>query len=202
MIQVDKIFIDFDLKSYDPKSKKVGRVTLADIKKKKEWAILFFYPADFTFVCPTELADMAKRYKELKDLGCEAYGISTDTVYTHKAWVETEELLKDVAFPLLEDHNGKLSKELGIYDEDSGMAQRATYIIDPKGVLRSVIAVADNIGRSAGEILRQVKALNFVSLHPGAACPASWDIGASTLRPDIAISGKVAAALSKSSKKG
>lgn len=188
---VDKLFSDFELSSYYPLIKKTGKISLKNISKKRQWIVLFFYPADFTFVCPTELKDLAKNYQEFKKLNCEIYTVSTDTVYTHKAWVEEEKLLEGVKFPMLADHNGSLAKSLGIYDEVSGMAQRAYYIIDPKGILRSVQIVADNIGRSASEILRQVKALKFVSENPGLACPASWDIGQKALKPDISISGKV-----------
>ncbi|MBI4036393.1 peroxiredoxin [Candidatus Daviesbacteria bacterium] len=190
MVAVDQPFIDFELSFYDPQTKKVGKVSLSSILKKKEWFTLFFYPADFTFVCPTELADLAKRYQEFKNADCQIYAVSTDTVYTHKAWLEKEKLLENVKYPMLSDHSGKLSQELSILD-DNGMAQRAYYIIDPKGVLRAMQVVSDNIGRSAQEILRQVKALKYVSEHPGLACPASWDIGEKTLKPDIAISGKV-----------
>lgn len=194
-MKVDQPFIDFELESYDPKTKKVGTISLSQILKKRQWTVLFFYPADFTFVCPTELADLAKRHSEFKTEGGEVYGVSTDTVYTHKAWLETEELLKSVNFSLLADHNGSLAKELGIYDGKNGMAQRAVYIIDPRGVLRSFQIVSDNIGRSATEILRQVRALKFVAEHPGRACPASWDVGGATLKPNISISGKVAKSL-------
>lgn len=188
---VDKPFLDFELSFYNPKTKGIGKISLIKILKKNKWLILFFYPADFTFVCPTELKDLAKNYQEFKKLNCEVYAVSTDTVYTHKAWLEKEKLLEDVKFPMLSDHNGNLAKSLEIYDEVSGMAERACYIIDPKGILRSVQIVADNIGRSASEILRQVKALKFVSENPGLACPASWEEGQKTLKPDISISGKV-----------
>lgn len=188
---VDQLFTNFELPLYHPLTKKTGNISLKNILKKRKWIVLFFYPADFTFVCPTELKDLAKNYPEFHKLNCEIYAVSTDTVYTHKAWVEEEKLLENVKYPMLSDHNGNLAKELGIYDESSGMAQRACYIIDPKGILRSVQIVADNIGRSAGEILRQVKALKYVSEHPGLACPASWEEGQKTLRPNISISGKV-----------
>lgn len=187
---VDQPFIDFELDFYDPKLKKMGKLSLAALLKKKQWLLLFFYPADFTFVCPTELADLAKHCSEFQKLNCQIYAVSTDTVYTHKVWLETEKLLKDVKFPMLSDHSGKLSQELAILD-GNGMSQRAAYIIDPKGVLRAMQVVSDNIGRNAAELLREVKALKFVAEHPGLACPASWDEGAKTLKPDIKISGKV-----------
>ncbi len=183
------------METYRKDGDKVGHVKNGDFKG--EWLVLFFYPADFTFVCPTELADMARRYDEFKKYHAEVVGISTDTVFTHKAWLEAEELLKGVNFPMAADHNGRLSRELGIYDESSGVAQRAAFIIDPDGTLRAVDITSDSIGRSAGEILRKVKALHFVRTNPGHVCPASWDEGAATLIPSIEKAGKVYKELNK-----
>ncbi len=195
MFKVDTSFPDFSLEAYNPAGEKVEKISKKDFDGK--WFILLFYPADFTFVCPTELADMARRYEEFKKLGAEIVGLSTDTVYTHKAWLEAEELLKDIKYPMAADHNGKLSQELDIYDENLGMAQRAAFIIDPDGVLRAADIVSDPIGRSAGEILRKLKALKFVRDNPGKVCPASWDEGAATLEPDIKKAGKVYKELNK-----
>lgn len=178
---------------YNPVAGETSKMSSADFKGK--FLVLFFYPADFTFVCPTELADMARRQEEFKTAGAEVVVVSTDTVFTHKAWVETESLLKDFKFVMAADHNGKLSKELGIYDEETGIAQRAAFIIDSEGILRGVDITSDNIGRSAGEVLRKVKALKFVTENKGKACPASWDEGAKTLTPSIKIAGKVKEAL-------
>ena len=193
MFIVDKKFPEFNLEVYNPATGETPKMGSADFKGK--FLVLFFYPADFTFVCPTELADMARRQEEFKSAGAEVVVVSTDTVFTHKAWVETEALLKDFKFVMAADHNGKLSKELGIYDEETGIAQRAAFIIDGEGMLRGVDITSDNIGRSAGEVLRKVKALKFVTENKGKACPASWDEGAKTLTPSIKIAGKVKEAL-------
>ncbi len=195
MYNIDQPFPGFSLETYRRNGDKVEHLKNGDFKG--EWLVLFFYPADFTFVCPTELADMAKRYEEFKKYHAEVVGVSTDTVFTHKAWLEAEELLKSVDFPMAADHNGKLSRELGIYDESSGVAQRAAFIIDPDGVLRAVDITSDSIGRSAGEILRKVKALHFVRTNPGHVCPASWDEGAATIKPSIEKAGKVYKELNK-----
>lgn len=195
MFQIDKKFPHFSLETYNPKKDEITRVSLDDFKKKS-WIILFFYPADFTFVCPTELLDLNKKYKEFKKLKAEVIAVSTDTVYTHKAWIETEQLLSGISFSVAADHNGKLSKELGIYNEENGMAQRAVFIIDKEGVLRAIEVVADKIGRNASEILRKLKALDFVEKNPGLVCPASWDEGKKTLKPSIKIAGKVGKELS------
>lgn len=186
---VDQKFPHFSLETYHPEKDEVVRVSLDDFSGK--WLVLFFYPADFTFVCPTELLDLNRRYEDFKKLGAEIVAVSTDTVYTHKAWVEMEELLKGLHYLMAADHNGKFSQTLGIYDEEKGMAQRAVFIVDREGILRSVQIVADAIGRNAGEILRQVKALDFVQKNPGKVCPASWDEGQPTLTPSIKKAGKV-----------
>lgn len=195
MFKVDQKFPEFTLEAYDPRNDYTVSVALSRFKNK--FVVLFFYPADFTFVCPTELADLSRRHKEFQAAGAEIICVSTDTVYTHKAWLETEELLSGVKFIMAADHNGKLSKELGIYDEDSGVAQRAAFIIDPDGILRAADITADQIGRSAGEILRKVRALNFTRKNKGLVCPASWEMGAPVLKPSIKIAGKAGKNLKK-----
>jgi NADH-dependent peroxiredoxin subunit C len=195
MSNIDSPFPHFSLETYNPKKDDVKRVKNADFEGS--WLILFFYPADFTFVCPTELMDMNRHADEFTKEKTEVVVVSTDTVYTHKAWIEAEELLKGLKFVMAADHNGRLSRELNIYDEEKGMAQRATFIIDPKRILRASYAVTDDIGRSAQEILRMLKALRFVEKHPGKVCPASWEMGEPTLSPSIKIAGKVYGELNK-----
>ncbi len=195
MYQVDQKFLNFSLEVYLPEKDDVERFTSHDLSGK--WLVLLFYPADFTFVCPTELAELNRLYADFKKLKAEVMTISTDTVYTHKVWLETEELLKGIKYPMAADHNGKFSKELGIYDEEKGMAQRAAFIIDPEGVLRAVDIVSDAIGRSAGEILRKLKALDFVRKHPGKVCPASWDDGKEVIAPSIKKAGRAYKELGK-----
>lgn len=189
MFQVDQKFPQFSLEVYWPLKDEVGRLTSKDITQK--WTILLFYPADFTFVCPTELADLSRLYSEFKKLKAEIVAVSTDTVYTHKAWLESEKLLSGIKYPMASDHNGKFSKELGIYDEETGKAQRATFIIDPQGTLRAIDIVSDSIGRSAAELLRKLKALEFVGKNPGKVCPANWDEDKKALTPSIKKAGKV-----------
>jgi len=189
MYNIDQKFPDFSLEIYDPEKDDVGKITISDFSGRG--LVLFFYPADFTFVCPTELVDLQRRYDDFKKLNAEIVSVSTDTVHSHKAWVEMEEILKGIKYKMAADHNGKFSKDLGIYYEESGKSHRAVFIIDPDGVLRSVQIVADAIGRSVGEIFRQLKALDFVRKNPGHVCPASWDEGAQTLIPSIKKAGKV-----------
>lgn len=196
MFKIDQPFPPFSLEVYYPPKDEIGRLELSHFRDR--WLVLFWYPKDFTFVCPTELADMNVRYKDFKGLAAEVVSVSTDTVYTHKGWVDAEELIKGLQYPMAADHAGELARELGIYDEKAGIAPRAAFIIDPDGVLRAVDIVSDDIGRSASELIRKLKALKFVRENPGKVCPASWDEGSPTLSPSIKIAGKVHKEISKS----
>ena len=179
----------FEMDAYLPATGEVKRLRLEDFKGK--WLVLYFYPADFTFVCPTELKDIAERYREITELGGEVVAVSTDTVYTHKGWLETEKLLEKVKYPMAADHNARWTKAYGAYDEEKGVAMRAAYIIDPDGILRAVYIVDEPIGRSSLEVVRLIKALKFVKENPGSACPASWDVGLPVLKPSVKIAGHV-----------
>ena len=189
MFNIDQKFKSFSLETYDPNKEEIVKISLDDFSG--DWVVLFFYPADFTFVCPTELLDLNRHFDEFGKLHAEVIVVSTDTVYTHKAWIEMEELLKGFKYNMAADHNAKLSRELGIYDEEKGMAQRAVFIIDPDGILRSSEIVSDAIARNASEILRKLKALDFVRNNPGKVCPANWEESGTTLEPSIKKAGKV-----------
>jgi len=184
---------EFVMDTYFPEAEEVEKVNLDDFKGK--WLIIMFYPADFTFVCPTELRDMAERYSDIVELGGEVLAVSTDTVFTHRAWRESEKLLEDVKYPMAADHNGKVAIDYGVYIDDTGLSQRGTFIIDPDGILRAIYTVDEPIGRSSSEIVRLLKALKFVREHPGSACPARWDEGSTVLKPSIKIAGHVFEAL-------
>ena len=164
-------------------------VTHEDLRGK--WSVFFFYPADFTFVCPTELGDLAEKYPELKKLGVEIYGVSTDTHFTHKAWHDTSETIKKVKFPLLADPTGHLSRSFGVYIEEEGLAYRGTFVVNPEGLVK-IAEVHDNgIGRNSDELLRKVQAAQFVATHAGEVCPAKWKPGAATLKPGLDLVGKI-----------
>ncbi|MEP7283647.1 MAG: alkyl hydroperoxide reductase subunit C, partial [Rubrivivax sp.] len=150
-----------------------------------------FYPADFTFVCPTELEDLASRYEELKDLGVEVYGISTDTHFAHKAWHDTSEAIKKVQYALIGDPTGQISRAFGVYDQASGLAQRGTFVIDPKGLIKTMEVHDDGIGRDADELVRKLRAAQYVAKNPGQVCPAKWKEGAATLAPSLDLVGKI-----------
>ncbi len=156
-----------------------------------KWSVLFFYPADFTFVCPTELADVAEKYDELKKMGVEVYSVSTDTHFTHKAWHDTSETIKKIKYPMLADPTGNLTKALGVYIEEEGLALRGTFLFNPEGVLK-VVEIHDNgIGRNADELVRKIQAAQFIAKNPGEVCPAKWKPGAETLKPGLDLVGKI-----------
>lgn len=165
---------------------------LSDFKGK--WVIFFFYPADFTFICPTELEEMATHYAEFQKLNAEVLSVSTDTKFAHKAWHDHSTAIKKISFPMIADPTGALTKSMGVYieeGEDRGLARRGTFIVDPDGILQAYEVHANNIGRSAGELLRKLEAAIFVREHGGEVCPANWKPGGKTLKPGIDLVGKI-----------
>ncbi len=158
---------------------------------KGRWLILFFYPADFTFVCPTELEDMAEHYDEFKELGAEVVSFSTDTVFVHKAWHDESKAISKINFPMGADPTGRLSRLLGIYLSEEGVSLRATFIINPEGEIIAYEVHDNSIGRSARELVRKVKAAKYVYEHEGEVCPANWEPGKETLKPGVDLVGKI-----------
>lgn len=185
----------FEMETYDPAAGEFGKFSLEEAKRGARWTVLVFYPADFTFVCPTELADLAVVHPKLKDLGCDVYGVSTDTKFAHLAWRHSEKLLADVRYPLAADPTGAVSKLFGVYDPASGLALRGTFIINPDGVLVSSEVNFYNVGRDASELLRKMEANAYLVRHPDQACPAKWKPGSRTLTPSKDMVGKVFEAL-------
>ncbi|MCA2960862.1 MAG: peroxiredoxin [Silvanigrellales bacterium] len=178
---------DFSVQAYVNDSFKT--VTQADLKGK--WSVFFFYPADFTFVCPTELGDMADYHEKFKALGVEIYSVSTDTHFTHKAWHDASETIKKIKYPMLADPTGHLARSFGVYIEEEGLAYRGTFLVNPEGQIK-VAEVHDNgIGRNAEELYRKIQAAQFVATHKGEVCPAKWKPGADTLKPGLNLVGKI-----------
>jgi peroxiredoxin (alkyl hydroperoxide reductase subunit C) len=166
-------------------------IDLTEDSLKGKWSVLMFYPADFTFVCPTELEDLAEQQPEFAKLGVDVYGVSTDTHFAHKAWHDTSDAIKKVNYPLIGDPTGKLSRNFEVMIEEEGLALRGTFVINPEGFIK-VMEVHDNgIGRDASELLRKVKAAKYVAEHPGQVCPAKWTEGAATLTPSLDLVGKI-----------
>jgi len=164
-------------------------VTEAAVKGK--WSVFFFYPADFTFVCPTELGDLADHYAEFQKMGVEIYGVSTDTHFTHKAWHDSSETIGKVRYPLVGDPTHAISRNFEVLIEGAGLADRGTFVVDPEGRIQIVEITAGGIGRDAAELLRKVKAAQYVASHPGEVCPAKWKEGAKTLAPSLDLVGKI-----------
>jgi peroxiredoxin (alkyl hydroperoxide reductase subunit C) len=158
---------------------------------KGKWAVLMFYPADFTFVCPTELEDLADFHPQFKDLGVEVYGISTDSHFAHKAWHDTSDAIKKVNYALIGDPTQQISRNFEVLIEEEGMALRGTFVINPEGVIKLMEVHDNGIGRDASELLRKVKAAQYVAAHPGEVCPAKWKEGAATLTPSLDLVGKI-----------
>ncbi len=187
---------DFELNTYDPAEAKFGVFKLADQKERKRWTILFFYPADFTFVCATEFAALAEKHEEFLKLGCDIVTVSMDTQFVHLAWRQNEGELGNVQYPMGADRTGKVSRLFGVYDEGTGHALRGTFIIDPKGVLVNSEVNFYNLGRNIDELLRKFKANLYMSANPAEVCPAKWRAeGDKTLKPSEKMVGKVHEAL-------
>ncbi len=158
---------------------------------KGKWSVVVFYPADFTFVCPTELEDLADHYAEFQKLGVEVYAVSTDTHFSHKAWHDTSDAIAKVQYPMIGDPTHVLANNFEVLIAEEGVALRGTFVINPEGQIK-VTEVHDNgIGRDASELLRKVKAAQYVAAHPGEVCPAKWEEGAATLTPSLDLVGKI-----------
>ena len=168
---------------------KIKDMSIRDLKGK--WSIFFFYPADFTFVCPTELEDLANHYDRFKEEGIEIISFSTDTAYAHKAWHDTSPAISKVNYPMGSDANGCISKNLGIYIDDEGITLRGTFIINPDGIIKSIEVNDNSIGRSAKELIRKVIAAKAVEKNGGKVCPASWEPGQDMLNPSDDLVGKI-----------
>lgn len=182
---------DFSFATYNPVSGGFEDHSIKESLDKGRWVVLFFYPADFTFVCPTELADLADRHEQLLGLGVDVYSVSTDTKFAHLAWKNSEKLLENVKFQMAADGTGCLSRYFGVYDDAAGTAYRGTFIINPDGVLVSAEVNFYNVGRNAEELVRKIEANVHLRKNPAEACPARWKPGAKTLTPSEELVGKV-----------
>lgn len=192
--KIDEKAPNFDLVAYNPKTDWEEKVSLESLKWK--WAVLFFYPADFTFVCPTELKDLAEEEAKFKELWVEILAVSTDTIFSHRAWIKSEKLMQWFPYKMLEDHTTVTSDAYNLLWED-GKAGRWTFIIDPDWVIRGIEVTSWALGRNSQELIRKIEALQFMRWNPWLACPAKWVVGAKTLKPSIKISWEVAKELEK-----
>jgi NADH-dependent peroxiredoxin subunit C len=185
-------YINSEVKPFNAQAYHQGQfITVTDADLRGKWSVVFFYPADFTFVCPTELGDLADNYAEFKKMGVEIYSVSTDTHFTHKAWHDTSDTIGKIQFPMIADPTGTVTRNFGVMIEEAGLADRGTFVIDPQGKIQIVEINAGGIGRDASELLRKVKAAQYVASHPGEVCPAKWKEGEATLAPSLDLVGKI-----------
>ena len=187
MSLINKEVNDFTVQAYQKNGFKTVRK--ADILGK--WSVFFFYPADFTFVCPTELGDLANKYAEFQAAGCEIYSVSTDTHFVHKAWHDVSERIKKIQYPMIADPTHELSIDFDVLIETDGMAERGSFIVNPEGKIVSYEVSAGNVGRDADELFRKLQACQFVYEHGDEVCPAKWQPGAETLKPSLDLVGQL-----------
>jgi len=184
--------INTEIKPFKAQAYKNGKfIEVTDETLKGKWSVVVFYPADFTFVCPTELEDLADHHADFEKLGIEIYSVSTDTHFSHKAWHDTSDAIGKIKYAMIGDPTGTITRNFENMREDEGLADRGTFIIDPNGVIQAVEITAEGIGRDAKELLRKVKAAQYVAAHPGEVCPAKWQEGAKTLTPSLDLVGKI-----------
>lgn len=187
MSLIGKEINDFTVQAYTGGEFK--KVTKADVLGK--WAVFFFYPADFTFVCPTELEDLANKYDEFKNINCEIYSVSCDTHFVHKAWHDASKTIKKIQYPMLADPTGALARDFDVMIESDGLAERGSFIVNPEGKIVAYEVIAGNVGRNADELFRRVQASQFVAEHGDQVCPAKWQPGAETLKPSLDLVGLI-----------
>jgi peroxiredoxin (alkyl hydroperoxide reductase subunit C) len=184
--------INTEIKPFKATAYHAGKfVPVSEESLKGKWSVVFFYPADFTFVCPTELGDLADHYAKFKDIGVEIYAVSTDTHFTHKAWHDTSETIQKIRFPMVGDPTGTITRNFGVMIEEAGLAERGTFVTDPSGRIQIIEINAGGIGRNAEELMRKVQAAQYVASHPGEVCPAKWKEGEKTLAPSLDLVGKI-----------
>jgi len=184
--------INTKIKPFQAMAFKQGKfVDVSDTDISGKWAVFFFYPADFTFVCPTELGDLADQYAELQKLGVEVFSVSTDTHFTHKAWHDASETIGKIQYTMIGDPNGEITNNFDVMRPGQGLADRATFVVDPDGVIQAMEITAEGIGRDAADLVRKIKAAQYVRAHPGEVCPAAWKEGEKTLAPSLELVGKI-----------
>jgi peroxiredoxin (alkyl hydroperoxide reductase subunit C) len=187
MSNINKMIPEFKAQAFHNGEFKT--ITSDDVKGK--WSIFLFYPADFTFICPTELEDMQNQYAELQKMGVEVYAVSTDTHFVHKAWHDTSEAIGKITYPMIGDPTGSLSRGFDVLIEEDGMAMRGTFLANPEGIIKVAEIHDGGIGRSAKDMLRKAKAAQYVASHDGEVCPAAWEEGQKTLTPSLDLVGKI-----------
>ncbi|MBQ6946021.1 MAG: peroxiredoxin [Ruminococcus sp.] len=187
MSMINKEISDFTVMAFH--KGECRTVTKKDVLGK--WSVFFFYPADFTFVCPTELEDLADKYADFQGAGCEIYSVSTDTHFVHKAWYDVSERIKKINYVMLADPTHALSRDFEVYIESDGLAERGSFIVNPEGKIVAYEVSSGNVGRNADELFRKLQACQFVAAHGDQVCPAKWQPGAETLKPSLDLVGQL-----------
>lgn len=184
--------INTKIKPFNASAFKKGEfIDVSEKDLEGKWAVFFFYPADFTFVCPTELGDVADKYEELQARDVEVYSVSTDTHFTHKAWHDASDTISKIEYTMIGDPNGEITRNFEVMREGVGLADRGTFVVDPDGIIQAMEITAEGIGRDADDLLRKVKAAQYVRANPGEVCPAKWKEGEETLAPSLDLVGKI-----------
>ena len=184
--------INTRIKPFKASAFKAGEFTeVSDADLDGKWAVFFFYPADFTFVCPTELGDLADKYAEFQKRGVEIYSVSTDTHFTHKAWHDASDTIGKIEYTMIGDPTGEITRNFEVMREGQGLADRGTFVVDPDGIIQVLEVTAEGVGRDADDLLRKVKAAQYVRDNPGEVCPAAWKEGEETLAPSLDLVGKI-----------
>jgi len=186
-LEINKLAPYFQAQAYH--NNEIKDINIRDLRGK--WIVLFFYPADFTFVCPTELGDLADKYEQFKELNTEILSVSTDTAFVHKAWHDNSDTIKKIKFPMLADPTSKICKAYKTYISEEGLSLRGTFLIDPEGILKAYELHDNSIGRSTDELIRKIQAAQFVANNPGNVCPINWQPGSETLKPGLDLVGKI-----------
>jgi peroxiredoxin len=189
MSLINKEILPFTANAYDPKKDEFFEIS--DENLKGSWSVVCFYPADFSFVCPTELEDLQGQYDKLQELGVNVYSVSTDTHFVHKAWHDHSEAINKIQYQMIGDPSQTITRNFDVLDEELGLAQRGTFIVDPDGVVQAAEINADGIGRDASTLVHKIKAAQYVRQHPGEVCPAKWEEGSETLQPGLDLVGKI-----------
>lgn len=184
--------IGTQLKPFTTQAYRQGKfIEVSDADVTGKWAVFFFYPADFTFVCPTELEDLADNYAAFQKMGVEVYSVSTDTHFSHKAWHDTSPAIGKIDYTMLGDPSGTITRNFDVMRAGQGLADRGTFVVDPQGVIQLMEITSEGVGRNAMELLRKVKAAQYIAAHPGEVCPAKWEEGETTLAPSLDLVGKI-----------
>jgi peroxiredoxin (alkyl hydroperoxide reductase subunit C) len=189
MLLIDTEIQPFQATAFDPGQKEFVTVDSSEMRDK--WNIFFFYPADFTYVCPTELEDLANHHDELKAMGVDVYSVSTDSHFCHKAWHDSSGAVSKIKFKMISDNTFEISRSFNILRENEGRSERGTFIVDPDGTIKVMEVSCEGVGRDASSLVKKVKAAQYIRKHPDEVCPAKWEEGAATLEPSLDLVGKI-----------